>query len=137
VSRTVLIIDEDVNARIIAETLLRIRGLPVRAVMDATEACHIIQREDVAVVVLDLSLPGTNGVELLRRLRSRSGAPRLTSEPSIVVVTSRKEPELERFALRLGAAAFLRKPLRPGQFIATVEALAGTPAEQQAIVATQ
>lgn len=136
-SRTVLIIDEDVNARIIAETLLRIRGVPVRAVMDATEACDVIQREDVAVVVLDLSLPGTNGVELLHRLRGRGGAPRLTNTPSIVVVTSRKEPELERFVLRLGAAAFLRKPLRPGQFIATVEALAGTPAAQHAIGATQ
>jgi len=133
----VLIIDEDVNARIIAETLLRVRGLPARGVMDATEACDIMQREDVAVVVVNLNMPGTNSVELLRRLSRRVGAPRLTSEPSIVVVTSRKEPELERFALRLGAAAFLRKPLRPGQFIATVEALAATPAAQRTIVANQ
>jgi CheY-like chemotaxis protein len=46
-----------------------------------------------------------------------------------LVLTHRQEPEVERFARRLGADAFLRKPLEPGQFISTVERwLAATPA---------
>ncbi len=136
-SRTVLIVDEDVNAQIIAQTLLRLRGLNVRIAMDAAEACDIVAHEDVAVVVLDLSLPGMSGSELVRRLRSRVGAPQPVSGPRIIVVTDRQEPEVERFALRLGADAFLRKPFQPGRFIAAVENFVATPAHQGVVAARQ
>ena len=121
---TVLIVDEDVNARIIAETLLRLRDFEVRSADDSSEVRDIVAHEDIAVVVLDLNLPGGSGLEVLRRLRSRFELPRLSYEPRIVVVSSRQEPEVERFARRLGADAFLRKPVEPGEFIRTVEHLA-------------
>ena len=124
VNSTVLIVDEDVNARIIAETLLRVRGLEVRCADDTAGVYQIVEHEDVAVVVLDLSLSGNVGLEVFRRLRSRSGVPRWSREPRVVVVSSRQEPEVELFARRLGADAFLRKPLEPGEFISTVEHLA-------------
>ena len=120
---TVLIVDDDVNAQIIAETLLRLRGLHVRLTGDGTEACEIVQHEEIAVVVMELSLSGVNGFELLRRLRGRFGPLPLPSRPRILAMTCRHEPEVERFALRLGADAFLRKPLDPRQFVATVEEL--------------
>lgn len=130
--RTVLIADDDVNAQIIAETLLRLRGLQVRRAVDGAEACDIVRHEDVAVVVLDLNLPGMNGFELLRRLQGRFGAPPLPTNPRILVVADRQEPEVERFVTRLGADAFLRKPLAPAQFLKTVEELAGDAAPQAA-----
>ena len=130
--RTVLIVDEDVNAQIVAETLLRLRDLPVRLAGDGMEACDIVQHEDIAVVVLDLSLPGMNGFEVLRRLRSRFETPRLPTAPRIVVVTDRHEPEVERFARRLGADAVLHKPLAPDQLIRTVEKLVESVAPQAA-----
>ena len=111
---TVLIVDEDVNARIIAETLLRLRGLEVRLADDAAGVRQIVEHEDVAVVILDLNLPGGSGLEVLRRLRSRFELPRLSREPRVIAVSSRQEPEVERFARRLGADAFLRKPIEPG-----------------------
>jgi CheY-like chemotaxis protein len=127
VNGSVLIVDADVNARIIAETLLRVRGLDVRSATDGPEACDIVQRDDISVVVLDLNLPGMNGFEVLRRLRSRFATPRLPSAPRVIVVTTRHEREVEHFALRLGADAFLRKPVEPREFIATVERLIGAP----------
>ncbi len=130
--RTVLIADDDVNAQIIAETLLRLRGLEVRRAVDGLQACDVVRRDDVAVVVLDLNLPGMNAFELLRRLQGRFGPPPLPANPRILVVADRQEPEVERFVLRLGADAFLRKPLAPAQFIKTVEALAGNVAPQAA-----
>ncbi len=130
--RTVLIADDDVNAQIIAETLLRLRGLNVCRAADGAHACDIVRHEDVAVVVLELSLPGMNGFELLRRLKGRFGPPPLPATPRILVVADRREPEVERFVLRLGADAFLRKPLAPAQFVKTVEELAGQAAPQAA-----
>ena len=123
VSPTVLIVDEDVNAQIIAETLLRLRDLGVRLAKDEAEACDIMGDGDIAVVVLDVSVPGMNGLEVLRRLRGRSKPLPLATKPRILVVTDRQDPKVERFAFRLGADAFLRKPLRPAQFIKTVQQL--------------
>ncbi len=126
---TVLIVDDDVNARIIAETLLQTRGLRVRSALDGLDACEIISREGAAVVVLDLELSGMNGWEVIRRLRGRFEAMRPRTSPRIVVTSNRTEPEIQRFALRLGADAFLRKPVVPVQLITTVEQLmaAGAP----------
>ncbi len=132
-NRTVLIVDDDVNARIIAETLLRLRGVDVRVAGDGLEACEIIRHESIALVIADLNLPGMNGFELVRRLRSRFGMPQLSPEtPRILVMTDRKEPEVERFVMRLGADAFLRKPLAPRWFLTIVESLLPSAALPQA-----
>ncbi len=123
---TILVIDEDANARIIAETLLRARGLHVLAVTDAVEACDILCCEGAAVVVLGL-LPGTRGVEILRRLRGRFATQTFRTEPRIVVMADWAEPAVERLAFALGADAFLRKPLAPGEFLTVVEQLRTAP----------
>jgi DNA-binding response OmpR family regulator len=129
-SRIVLIVDDDVNARIIAETLLKTRGLRVRTAGDGKEACDIIEDGDVALVVMELALPGMNGWEVIRRLRGRYEAIRLAAQPRILITSTRGEPETESFALKLGADAFLRKPLEPKTFVKTVDRLlSATPAE--------
>ena len=124
---TILIVDEDVNARIIAETLLLSRGLPVRSALDGTEACDILSHPGASVVVLvvdlDLAVCGMSGWELLRRIQARFGGLPLAARPRILVLSSRPDPEVERFARQLGADAFLPKPVPPRQFVETVEQL--------------
>ena len=66
VNYRVLIVDDDVNARIIAETLLRTLGFTVRSALDGIEACDIVQTEGADVVVVDLELLGMNGWEVIR-----------------------------------------------------------------------
>lgn len=122
-NRKVLIVDDDVNAGIIAETLLRLRGLDVQIACDGVEACEIVERTGAAVVVLDLKLPEMKGFEVLRRLHGRFETLRLPIQPRIVVTSERQEPEVERFALQLGADAFLCKPVDPHRFIRIVEQL--------------
>jgi len=124
---TVLIVDEDVNARIIAETLLQSRGLAARAAADGGEAYDILCGPDagVAVLVVDLS-PGTagmNGWELLRRVHARFGGLRLPAPPKVLALSRSTEPETDDFARQLGADAFLRKPPTPRDLIGTVEDL--------------
>jgi DNA-binding NtrC family response regulator len=128
VNRTVLIIDDDVNLQIIAESLLSLRDLDVRVARGAIDASEILAKYDVGVAVVDLIVDGMNSFDLLRRLRDGS-----VPDLRIVVMTDRREPELERFARRLGANAVLRKPLDPGQFISTVEGLLESAAIQHRI----
>lgn len=129
---TVLVADEDVNFQIIADTLLTLRDFRVRLAGDAAEANDLLRQEPVAVVVVDLCLPGMNGFEFLRRLNDRSGWLPAPTRPGVVVLTTRTEAEVERFALRVGAHAVLRKPLAPGHFIRTVEQLVGRATPQAA-----
>jgi DNA-binding response OmpR family regulator len=127
---TVLIVDEDVNAQIIAETLLRLRGLDVQIARDSAEAGEILARQDVCVMVVDINGSSMNGFEGLHRLCVV--AETLPIQPRLAVITDRCEPELELFAQRLGVNAVLRKPMNPGQFISTVEGLMDSAAPRAA-----
>lgn len=111
---SVLVVDEDVNARIIAETLLRLRGLQVRSAADRAEAGALTGEQAVDVVLLDV-----NGLEMLAHLRRMAPATR----PRVVVMAERPAADSERFALRAGADAYLRKPMAPSELIRTVERL--------------
>jgi len=123
---TVLIVNDDVNQRIIEETLLQARGLPVRTLGDGGDACDLLVRDGarIAVVVmsLDLNATGMNGWELLRHLRGRFDPTPLAVQPRIVVTTSRDAPTA-RFAARLGADVVLQRPIAPRDFIGAVERL--------------
>jgi CheY-like chemotaxis protein len=121
---SVLIVDEDVNARILAATLLRIRGLHVLAARDGTEACDVVRCEGAAVVVVGLQNCDVGSLELLHILRGQFESFPLPT-PRIVVMAGRCEPEAERNALRSSADVFLRKPPEPTQFTAIVERLIG------------
>lgn len=121
----ILIVDDDVNAQIIAETLLQTRGWQVRAVSDGTEALEVFRHDPADVVVLELALPGMNGLELIRHLRGRFQPLPPSSAPRIVVVSGESDPATHAFALRLGADAWLKKPVAPVQFVRQVEELLG------------
>ena len=136
VDGTVLIADEDVNARIIAETLLRACGVHVRVAIDGPDARDIISRDRPEVVVLDMALSGMNGLELIRWMRGRLDVLAPPTQPRIVAISERTDPDIERFALRLGADAFLRKPMDPSQFIKTVEQLLAMPARMRVATAS-
>jgi DNA-binding response OmpR family regulator len=135
VQGTVVIIDEDVNARIIAETLLQVRGIDVRVAADGTEACEIVRRKGAAVVVVDVGSPGTNGVDAIRKLCGRFEALPLPAQPRIVALSNSDTPDLERFVLRLGADVLLRKPVPPAEFVLTVERLMRLPRLAKALAA--
>ncbi len=121
---SVLIVDEDANARLVAAALLRIRGLHVLAATNGREACDVVRCEGAAVVVVGLQNCDVGNLELLHILRAQFESFPLPT-PRIVVMAGRCEPEAERDALRSSADVFLRKPPEPIQFAAIVERLIG------------
>lgn len=126
-NRNVLIVNENVNSRIIAETLLRSRGFGVRSAQDAVEALDILERDhvDVGLLLVDLDemSPGMSGWELMRQVRRRFGGLPLRQAPLVLVQSQREDPEAERFVRHLGAQGFLRKPTSPAQLLDAVGGL--------------
>ena len=123
---TVLLVNDDVNARIIEQTLLEARGLPVHAVGDGHAACDVIAQEGFRVAVMVLSLEinavGMSGWQLLRRLRSEFAAVLSLGQLRVVVTTARQDRATAPFVQWLSDAV-LQRPIAPSDFIAIVEGL--------------
>lgn len=120
---TILIVDDNANTRIIAETLLRARGLRAVVAEDARSACDFLCYEGAAVVVLNLESQETDGIALLRRLRGRFETRTLPIQPRVMVIIGPTDSDLERICTDVGADALLRRPWALGHFLTTVEGL--------------
>lgn len=121
----VLVIDDEPQIRRAVESILEVRGLRVAGAADGAEALAATLDETPAAIVLDLSLPDMDGVELLRRLRTWLSVP--------VLVLSVRSDECDKIgALEAGADDYLTKPFSAGELAARVKALlrraSGTPA---------
>ncbi len=114
----VLIAERDSYAAELAEYFLRTEGWDVAIAMDATQALLKFQEQAPEVVVVDLLLSGGAGFRLLGEFASRKSAQIL----AVSAIDSSEE------AIRLGAAAFLGKPLEPLALVSIVRDLAGTSA---------
>ena len=101
----VSIVDDDVSVRRSTRRLLHSAGLRVEAFASAEEFLMSGRAEETACRVLDLRMPGMNGLQLQRRLAEDS------NPVPIVFVTAHSSPEEERQALQTGAIQFLQKPI--------------------------
>ena len=101
----VSIVDDDVSARRSTRRLLHSAGLRVEAFASAEEFLMSGRAEETACLILDLRMPGMNGLQLQQRLAEDS------NPVAIVFVTAHSSPEEERQALQAGAIQFLQKPI--------------------------
>ena len=99
----VLVVDDDPVQHALVGKYLQNR--PVRHAYSAPEALHILQREDILLVILDLYMPEMDGMEMLRRVKRHNGI------VQVMVVTASEEAEDLLRALEAGANDFLLKPL--------------------------
>ncbi len=100
----VSILDDDVSVRRSTRRLLRSSGFRAEAFASAEEFLDSKSAAETACLILDLRMPGMNGLELQRRL-SQNG-----HRVPIVFLSAHASEEDERSALRAGAVRFLRKP---------------------------
>ena len=118
----VLVVDDDEGVRTGVSWALEADGFAVCAVADGLEALKVLEQTQPLLVVLDLSLPGVGGLDILRRLRTdeeRSGRPRLP-----IIVLSGRDGETDRIVgLDLGADDYLVKPFSPGELAARARSL--------------
>ena len=112
----VLIVDDDVQlCRLLAERL-GTEGFTIEAVHDGVRGLERALSLEHALVVLDLMLPGMGGLELLRRLRTKSPIP-------VLILTARGEDIDRILGLEIGADDYVPKPFNPRELIARVRAI--------------
>ncbi|HEY1696186.1 MAG TPA: hybrid sensor histidine kinase/response regulator [Polyangiaceae bacterium] len=114
----VLIVDDFPDALALYEAVLSDDGHKVRTAQSGVDALRQVEEREPEVVLLDVSMPGLDGVEVLRRLRARRGG-----GPSVLMLTAaRREPHAIEAGLKEGADAYLTKPIDARELTARVRA---------------
>jgi signal transduction histidine kinase len=114
----VLIVDDFEDTLALYEALLTEDGHRVRVSSNGTDALAQVDEREPELVLLDVSMPGLGGVEVLRRLRARRGG-----GPAVIMLTAaRREPDSIEAGLKEGADAYLTKPIDSRELLARVRA---------------
>jgi DNA-binding response OmpR family regulator len=113
---TVLVVDDEPIVREVVVRYLRRDGFTTLEAGDGDEARRLLERRDPNLVVLDLMLPGMDGLELCRWIRSRSALP-------VIMLTARGEESDRIVGLELGADDYVTKPFSPRELAARVRAV--------------
>lgn len=116
----IVLVDDSATSLMVLRSLCgRIVGAECIAYTDAEQAIEYLFANDVAMIVVDYSMPRITGVELVKRLRA---SPRHGMTP-IVMVTGSTEMAVYKRASEVGVTDFLIKPIRPADYIRQLERL--------------
>lgn len=115
-SDTILVVDDEQRIIDLAKMYLEQDGYRVMSSTDGVDALHKILKDEPSLVVLDLMLPGMDGLEVCRRVRSESDVP-------IIMLTARSDDIDKIVGLELGADDYLTKPFNPRELVARVKAI--------------
>ena len=114
--RHILVVDDDTQLREQVAAYLSEHGYSVHAAADARQMDRALEASPIDLVVLDLMLPGEDGLSICRRLSAEGG-------PAIIMVSAMGE-EIDRvLGLELGADDYLAKPCSPRELLARVRAV--------------
>src|SRR5689334_23009457 len=115
-----LVVDDAAEFRELVGSLLRNEGFVVEVAADGPTALGAARTFGPDVIVLDLGLPGMDGVEVCRRLRTFSDA-------YVVMVTGREDEVDKLIGLSVGADDYVTKPFSPRELVARVRAMLRRP----------
>ena len=122
--RKILVVDDDAKTVALVKMYLERDGHSVLTAYDGLAALRTFREQQPHLVVLDVMLPGLDGVEICRTLRSESDVP-------IIMLTARTRDEDKLTGLDTGADDYVTKPFSPGELAARVRAvLRRLPAER-------
>ena len=114
--KSVLVVEDDPAVARLVRLYLAQAGYDVMVTGDGSQGLRLALEHSPSLVVLDLNLPGMDGIEVCNSLRSRS-------DVSIIMVTARVEEEDRLRGLNLGADDYVTKPFSPRELVARVNAV--------------
>lgn len=112
----VLIVDDDAHINELIDMYLKSAGYSTKKCFNGNEACNIITEGNIGLVILDVMLPGRDGIEVLKYIRKNSDTP-------VIMLTAKGEVFDKVLALELGADDYMVKPFDPKELLARVKAV--------------
>ena len=113
----VVILDDEAELRALLQRYLGSNGLTVRGVEDADQLDRLLAREPFDALILDLMMPGEDGLSVCRRLRARG------ETIPILMLTAKGDPVDRIIGLEMGADDYLPKPFDPRELLARLHAM--------------
>jgi two-component system, OmpR family, phosphate regulon response regulator OmpR len=132
----IIVVDDDLRLRSLLERYLVEQGYQVRSVGNYEQMQRLMEREHFHLVVLDLMLPGEDGLSICRKLRQQN------NDVPIIMLTA-KGDEVDRIiGLEMGADDYLPKPFNPRELLARIRAvlrrkskdLPGAPSQEETVI---
>lgn len=111
-----LIVDDDIEIRTLLAEQLEGVGYAVQMASDGEEMFRVLNTQSIDLIILDLNLPGQDGLSLCRESRGRRNVP-------IIMLTARREPIDRVIGLEVGADDYVIKPFEPRELIARVRSV--------------
>ena len=115
----VVVADDDEDILMLVRACLAAGGYQIEVARDGDAALSLVQERHPAAAVLDIAMPGLDGLEVLTRLREDPA----TSELPVVLLSARAQEQDVAHGYELGASKYVRKPFSPRELLAAVDAL--------------
>lgn len=110
----ILIVEDDSSIAELQKDYLEVAGFEVMVCVNGLEGFSVLQENDVDLLILDIMLPGMDGLEILRCMKDDKDIP--------VLLVSAKKEEIDKIkGLSLGADDYITKPFSPGELVARVK----------------
>ena len=124
----ILAVDDEADILLVIGVILRNRGHVVLEATSGEMALELLERESPDAMLLDIRMPGIDGLEVLERLRDKS----LLSSLPVIMLSAYSNPSTLERATELGCKGFVTKPFLPERLTATLEEILGADASPAA-----
>ena len=113
---TILLVDDDENICKVIKLYLEKEGLEIRIANDGKQGLDMFSSYSPDLVLLDIMMPGMDGIEVIKRIRKESNVP-------VIMLTAKGDTFDKVLALELGADDYIVKPFEPKELIARIKAV--------------
>lgn len=113
-TRDILIVDDDINCRLLFSLLLESEGFDVATAPDGIKALETLENRDFSMVVTDFDMPAMSGLELAAKAQEQH------SGIQVVMVTGTDTPDIAEAAAAAGVSRIFPKPLNSKAFVAAI-----------------
>jgi DNA-binding response OmpR family regulator len=115
----VLVAEDDPHIQLMIQRKLELAGYKTRVTANGNEALKMALEDIPSILLLDIMLPGTNGLEVCKLVKEGLGA----SAPPIIIVSAKGDPGDVRAGEEAGANDYVIKPFSPGELLRRIENL--------------